>query len=95
MSANEETELIESVRELRTAFLGDLSGQKEGVIHRINRLHDDFYHPENPRESVHIRIKRLEDTENKRIGFMAALSIIGGGIGFGITSAVTWIAGKK
>ena len=95
MTPNEETEIIQGVRDLRTALLGDLDGSTEGAIHKINRLHQDFYHPENPAESVHLRIKTLEDTENKRTGFLAAVSVAGGAVGFAITSGIAWIAGKR
>ena len=95
MSPSEEKAVIDGVRDLRTALLGDLDGSTEGAIHKINRIHQDFYHPENPREAVHSRIKKLEDTENKRTGFLAALSFAGGVLGFAITSSIAWLAGKK
>ena len=95
MTPHEENEVINGIRDLREAFLGSLDGETEGALHVINRLRTDFYHPENPRESVHVRIKKLEDSENKRVGFMAALSVVGGAIGFGITSTVAWLAGIK
>ena len=95
MTPNEETEVLHGIRELRTALLGSLDGENEGALHRIDRLHEDFYHPENPRESIHLRVKTLEDNENKRVGFLAAISVCGGAIGFAITSGLAWIAGKK
>lgn len=95
MTPNEEAEVLHGIRQLREALLGSLDGETEGALHRIDRLHEDFYHPENPRESIHLRVKTLEDSENKRVGFMAALGIAGGAVGFGITSSIAWIIGKK
>jgi len=95
MTQNEEQEVITGIRELRGAFLGSLDGSSEGALHRINRLHEDFYHPENPKEAIHTRIKLLEDSEMKRTGFLAALSVFCGAIGFVITSAIYWITGKR
>ena len=95
MTPEQEHEVVEGIRDLREALLGSLDGQQEGALHRINRLHEDFYHPTNPRESVHIRIKRLEDTENKRVGFLAALSVVGGAVGFAIASSVEWFTGGR
>jgi hypothetical protein len=80
---------------LREAFLGSLDGSSEGALHRINRLHEDFYHPSNPADAIHTRIKALEDNEIKRTGFFAALSVVCGAVGFAITSAIAWLAGKR
>lgn len=95
MTSNEEQEVIQGIRQLREAFLGSLDGQTEGALHRINRLHEDFYHPQNPAEAIHTRIKTLEDNEIKRTGFFAALSVIGGGIGWAIMAAIYWITGNR
>jgi len=95
MTPNEETEVLSGIRELRSALLGSLDGRTEGALHRIERLHEDFYHPSNPRESIHVRVKTLEDRENRRTGFLAALSVAGGAVGFAITTGIAWLAGKN
>ena len=95
MTQNEEQEVIQGIRQLREAFLGSLDGSTEGALHRINRLHEDFYHPQNPAEAIHTRIKILEDNEIKRTGIFATLSFLCGAIGFVITSAIYWITGRR
>jgi len=95
MTQDQEQEILQGVRQLREALLGSLDGAKEGVVHRMNRLHEDFYHPSNPEEAIHNRIKVLEANEIKRTGFFAAISIICGAIGFVVTSAIYWLSGGR
>lgn len=105
MTPNEEYEVLsgirllpkvlEEVKALREAWLGSLDGANEGGLHRINRLHEDFYHPENSKDSIHNRIRELENTEIKRTGFLFALSMVSGAIGWAIMAFIYWMTGSK
>lgn len=94
MTTKEESELMDTVREIKTALVGDLTGKNPGALHTLNRVCEDFYRPDNKRRSVDERIGRLEDEKQKRVGFIAACGFIGGLIGFGINAGIAWIKGK-
>jgi hypothetical protein len=95
MTPAEETEVLKFVRDMREAMLGDLTGAKPGALHILRKLGDDFYRPDNPKRSMDERLMRLEDEKQRRAGFIAACSIIGGFIGFVLNLIINWIAGKK
>lgn len=102
----EQAELLLTVREIRTALVGDLSGKNPGALHLLATLCESFDRLEkNTKEQIgrleerieiqDKRIRKLEEEKQRRAGFLIACSVGGSLIGFLISSLIALLKSGK
>lgn len=99
MNEKEQAEMLSTVREIRTALVGDLTGKNPGALHLLDKLceamerleqttKDNIARLEARIEVQDKRIRKLEEEKQRRAGFMVACSVGGSVIGFLISSLI-------
>lgn len=95
MSEKDEREMAESIKEIRDALMGDMSGKNPGVLHSLRKIYDDFYSMENPKRSHPERLLKLEQKESERRGAAIVWGLVGGGAMVIIEVVASILFGKK
>lgn len=94
MSPEAEQKLIEDVKLIKEALVGNLDG-KRGALQNLSMVMEDVYSPGNPEFGIKSRLRKVEDREQQRKGMIAMISFIASSLAMVIGWAIGIFGGKK